>query len=147
SMLNRRTDPHAPQADAASAGGADVLAEVDPSVLDIAALRRLAELDPTGANRLLQRRFQAFESSVQRMMPQLHAALGAGDLGGVRHVAHTLKSSSASIGAIKLSQLCAEIETMVRLESVDGLPGRIAEMDLETTVVLQALRPLGGTAT
>ena len=146
-MLTRRPNPQAPQADAGSAGADDLLADVDPTVLEVEALRRLAELDPTGANRLLQRVFQAFESSAQRMLPQVHAALGAGDLAGVRHVAHTLKSSSASIGAIKLSRLCAEIETMVRLETVDGLPGRIAEMDRETTAVLQALRRISSAAT
>ena len=146
-MLTRRHNPRAPQAEAASADEADALARVDPAVLDVDALRRLAELDPTGASRLLQRVFGAFESSAQRMIPQLYAALGAGDLPGVRHVAHTLKSSSASIGAIKLSRLCAEIETMVRLETVDGLPGRIAEMDHETTAVLQELRRISGAAT
>ena len=146
-MLNRRFDPHAPAADAASAGAADVLGDLDPAVIDADALRRLAELDPTGANRLLQRVFQAFESSVLRMLPQLQSALDSGDMPGVRHVAHTLKSSSASMGAIKLSRLCAEIETMVRVEKVDGLPERIAEMDREATVVLQALRRLGTAAT
>ena len=146
-MLTRRRDPQAPQADAASAGSSDLLGEVDAAVLDVEALRRLSELDPTGANRLLQRVFQAFESSAQRMLPQLHAALAGSDLGGIRHVAHTLKSSSASIGAIKLSRLCAEIETMVRLETVDGLSGRIDEMDRETMVVLQALRRLSSAAT
>ena len=146
-MLTRPPVPQAPQADAASAGAADFLGDVDPAVIDIDALRRLAELDPTGANRLLQRVFQAFESSALRMLPQAQAALASGDLAGVRHVAHTLKSSSASIGAIKLSRLCAEIETMVRLETVDGLPARVAEMDRETTAVLQALRRISGAAT
>ena len=146
-MLNRRRDPQASPADAASAGAADLFAGVDAAVIDVDALRRLAELDPTGANRLLQRVFQAFESSAQRLLPQVHTALASGDLAGVRHVAHTLKSSSASIGAIKLSRLCAEIESMVRLETVDGLPGRIADMDRETTVVLQALRRISGAAT
>jgi hypothetical protein len=36
---------------------------------------------------------------------------------------------------------------MVRLETVDGLPARVAEMDRETTAVLQALRRLSGAAT
>ena len=85
-----------------------------PAVLDATALMRLQELDPSGANKLLERVFKAFESSVQRLAPQLATAREAGDLAGIRHVAHTLKSSSASIGALRLSQLCAEVESASR---------------------------------
>jgi HPt (histidine-containing phosphotransfer) domain-containing protein len=115
--------------------------------LDAEALGRLRELDPTGANRLLERVFQAFESSASRLMPQLREAHRAGDHAGVRHVVHTLKSSSASIGAIKLSQICAEIETMIRLEALDGLAARLDLMDRETAVVLQALKKVPGVPT
>ena len=120
---------------------ADAAAELDEE-----ALRRLRELDPTGANHLLERVFQAFETSAHRLMPQMHEAHLAGDHAGVRHVVHTLKSSSASIGAIKLSQVCAEIETMIRLDTLDGLPTRLAEMDRETASVLQALKRVPGVA-
>lgn len=150
-MLIRRSPGcwQSPVADAAggarSAPSAASLVDIPP-VLDPAALERLAELDPTGKNRLIERVFHAFESSTQRLMPQLHEAQHAGDHATVRHVAHTLKSSSASIGAIKLSQLCAEIEAMIRLDSVDELPDRIDRMDGETALVLQALRRHPGVA-
>ena len=117
------------------------------SELDAGALQRLRELDPTGANRLLERVFQAFEASAARLLPQMHEAHRAGDHAGVRHVVHTLKSSSASIGAIKLSQLCAEIEAMIRLETLDGLAARIDLMDRETAVVLKALKNVPGLST
>lgn len=114
------------------------------AVLDDEALRRLAELDPTGANHLLERVFRAFEASTLRLIPQLNDAHRTGDRAGVRHVAHTLKSSSASIGAIKLAQLCAEIETMIRLDTLDGLTSHIEQMIRETSHVIQALRQMPG---
>ena len=117
------------------------------SVLDVEALQRLSELDPTGANRLLERVFQAFETSALRLLPQMHEAFLAADHPGVRHVVHTLKSSSASIGAVQLSHLCAEIETMIRLETYDGLADRIGRMDCETNAVLQALKQIRGVET
>ena len=135
-LIRRWSRVAAPVADAASAGA------LPPSVLDGDALQRLRELDPSGKSRLLARVAQAFETSLERLMPELRSAWQAGDLQGVRHVAHTLKSSSASIGAIKLSSLCAEIESMIRLESRDGLAARVESMDRETVVVLQALRHL-----
>jgi HPt (histidine-containing phosphotransfer) domain-containing protein len=99
-------------------------------VLDASALQRLAELDPGGTNRLLERVLSAFQTSVARLRPQADAARRAGHRDGLRLVAHTLKSSSASIGALQLSQLCARIEAIVRandgadlepdLEALDG---------------------------
>jgi len=136
-LIRRHRHPAAPLADAASAGPAPA-----PAVLDGDALQRLRDLDPSGQSRLLARVAHAFETSIDRLMPDLRTAWQAGDLEGVRHVAHTLKSSSASIGAIKLSTLCAEIESMIRLESRDGLAVRVESMDREAAIVLQALRHL-----
>jgi PAS domain S-box-containing protein len=113
-----------------------------PSVLDEEALARLRELDPRGENRLLERVLKAFETSVARLLPQLQDSRRLGDRAGIRHVAHTLKSSSASIGAIKLSQQCADIETMIRLEKIEDLDVRVDAMCAEVEIVLQALRNL-----
>jgi HPt (histidine-containing phosphotransfer) domain-containing protein len=137
-MLSR----HAPRSPVQAAHTDGVTAGVAPTVLDGAALARLRELDPTGQSRLLARVAQAFRSSVERLMPDLRTAWQAGELETVRHVAHTLKSSSASIGAVKLSGLCAEIESMIRLESRDGLAWRVEAMERESAAVLQALGPL-----
>ncbi len=111
-------------------------------VLDEEALARLRELDPKGENRLLERVLKAFETSVARLLPQLQDSRRLGDRAGIRHVAHTLKSSSASIGAVKLSQLCADIETMIRLEKIEDLDARVDAMAAEVEVVLQVLRGL-----
>jgi HPt (histidine-containing phosphotransfer) domain-containing protein len=111
-------------------------------VLDAGALARLRELDPVGANHLLQRVLTAFQSSVARLVPQAREACAAGDLGGVRHVAHTLKSSSASIGATALAQMCGEIESMIRLDQADTLGPRVEAMCAEIDTVLHALQQL-----
>lgn len=92
------------------------------AVLDAQALQRLRDLDPNGSNKLLERVVQAFSKSLDRLLPELEQARAAGlDLAVVRHVSHTLKSSSASLGALELSQRCAEIETMARNGQTEGL--------------------------
>jgi len=101
------------------------------SVLDEEALRRLSELDPTGANHLLERVFQAFEASALRLLPQMHEALRKADYPGVRHVVHTLKSSSASIGALALSGLCADIERLLRSGDSAGAVPVIEQFHVE----------------
>lgn len=113
-------------------------------VLDEEALQRLRELDPGGRNRLLERVLRAFEASIVRLGPQLAEARQRNDMQGIRHVAHTLKSSSASIGALGLSRLCAEIEAVVRQEAPEGLAALLDDVDRELAVVLQAVQPLRG---
>ncbi len=114
-------------------------------VLDEQALERLRELDPGDRNRLLERVLRAFEVSVLRLSPQLAEARQRDDMQGIRHVVHTLKSSSASIGALRLSRLCAEIEAAVRQEVPVGLSPLLDDVDRELAVVLQALQPMRGT--
>ncbi len=120
---------------------ADSVGESD-LLLDQSALDRLRELDPRGENQLLQRVIGAFQSSVARLVPQLEDARRAGDLNGVRHVAHTFKSSSASVGATQLSQRCTELETLIRLDQVDNLDQRVEDLCKELSLVTKALQTL-----
>ncbi|HSV71039.1 MAG TPA: response regulator [Methylibium sp.] len=112
------------------------------SPLDIAALQRLLDLDPGGVNRLLERVVQAFDTSIARLMPQLDTSMALGDMDGVRSVAHTLKSSMASIGALKLSALCADIERMIRSGETQGLSALVDTMHADLGAVSDSLRAL-----
>ena len=148
-MLTKRLRLQAPASDTGPTPGAGPVpapdwpaGDAESSVLDAAALARLRELDPSGENQLIARVAKAFETSAARLMPQLQDARRAGDVAGVRHVTHTLKSSSASIGAVKLSQLCADIESRIRTETIENLGPRLDSMCSEMEIVLQALKRL-----
>lgn len=121
----------------APAGEWGAVAELDPQ-----ALMRLRELDPSGASKLVQRVVQAFNGSTARLVLQLQAARAGPDMAAVRHVAHTLKSSSSSVGAVKLSRLCAEMEAMARDGQSDGIDETIAALCIEISAVLEALKCL-----
>jgi signal transduction histidine kinase/DNA-binding response OmpR family regulator len=152
-MLTKRLTPNAPaSADspppgdagepAPSAAAPRAMPGAVTAVLDPAALARLRELDPQGQNQLMARVAKAFETSAGRLVPQLQDASRAGDANGVRQVAHTLKSSSASIGAMKLSQMCADVELMIRTDRLENLGARVESMCAEIEIVLQALKGL-----
>ena len=113
-----------------------------PSGLDREALARLGELDPKGENKLLERVLRAFQTSAARLMPQLEAARLSGDRATVRLVAHTLKSSSASIGALALSQLCAQIEALIRAESAVELDPLLQTLRSTLDAALGAIQRL-----
>jgi HPt (histidine-containing phosphotransfer) domain-containing protein len=112
------------------------------SVLDEASLQRLHDLDPQGANRVVERVLQAFEASLTRLLPQSQQALQQGDHESLRHVVHTLKSSSASVGALQLSQYCSDIENRLRLQQADGLAQQLVALNAEGERVLVAVRRL-----
>ncbi len=137
--LFTRSRPQAPMADAAGSH-TGALAAPATATLDPQALQRLRELDPTGASQLIERVGKAFNTSVARLVPQLRAAQAAADAAGIRHVAHTLKSSSASIGAVKLSRLCAEMEAMARQGETEGMHEQISALCIEIDAVLDALK-------
>jgi HPt (histidine-containing phosphotransfer) domain-containing protein len=131
-----RTSFAAPVAGAPPAGGA-----VGAAVLDADALARLRALDPRGDNRLMQRVLEAFDSSAARLVAQLDAALAQDpiDTVAVRHVVHTMKSASASIGALALSRRCAAME----IEARDGRTATLADdadaLRAELAAVLKVL--------
>ena len=147
-LLKQHLRPHAPAEFRQSTGAplpepsTDAVPAGPASVLDPVALARLTELDPTGANRLLARVLQAFQTSVARLRPQADAARISGDQAALRLVAHTLKSSSASIGAMHLSQLCAQIEAMIRGGSVDDLDAQLDALGAALDQVLTAIEQL-----
>jgi CheY-like chemotaxis protein/HPt (histidine-containing phosphotransfer) domain-containing protein len=153
-MLTKRLTPHAaaegvvPSAQPEPAEPAEPVVPVEPaapqapSVLDADALARLKDLDPTGENQLLARIVKAFQTSAARLMPQLREGRDSGDSHAVHHVAHTLKSSSASIGALKLSQICADIEARIRTDTVENLDPRLDSLCTEMEIVLEALKRL-----
>lgn len=146
-LLKQHLRRHAPDESQESgapmreSAAASTPAEAMP-VLDPVALARLKELDPTGANHLLARVLRAFQTSVARLRPQADAARLSGDQAGLRLVAHTLKSSSASIGAMHLSQLCAQIETTIRTASGEDLDAQLDALGAELDAVLAAIEKL-----
>ncbi|MEX8495083.1 response regulator, partial [Sphaerotilus sp.] len=83
-------------------------------LLDATAMQRLHDLDPSGQNQLVRRVMQAFDASISRLSPMLDAGPLGLDLASVLHVAHTLRSSSSSLGALHLSALCADLEQVLR---------------------------------
>ncbi len=125
-----------------SVDNAPVSTVAQQGVLNPEAIQRLRELDPTGESQLLTRVFQAFETSLNRLLPQLEQARGTADAASVRLVAHTLKSSSATIGALQLSRVCAEVEAMAQELRLDAATSGIELILSEAQAVRIALRNL-----
>ncbi|WP_162910937.1 Hpt domain-containing protein [Azohydromonas sediminis] len=133
-----RPDDRVPDAPPPAAGASAALLPV----LDAASVQRLRELDPDGRNGLIARILDTFVESLVRHAREFAQARAAGDHDALRRVAHTLKSSSASVGALDLSRTCADVERRVREGDVAALD---APLDL-LAAHLQRLLVLAGRA-
>lgn len=74
---------------------------------------------------------------------ELEAAIAAGNAAALVRPAHTLKSSSASVGAMRLSALGRTIEEESRAGSLDGLAERVAEVRPTWDQTIAAMRAEG----
>jgi HPt (histidine-containing phosphotransfer) domain-containing protein len=132
-----RCNPHprwpAAQAEAAAGAGGGW------DVLDAVALNRLRELDPGDRTGLLNRVLRTYTQSLDRLLTQWHAACAAADTDAMRNLAHTLKSSSASVGALGLSALCADVEARLRDGRLDGIEAQFDALAAEAARILSGL--------
>jgi PAS domain S-box-containing protein len=100
------------------ADSAALEAPVARAALDQAAIEQIRVMERRGAARLLERLVAAYVESATRLVADAERALEQDDAGALRHAVHTLKSSSANLGATELARLCAETEQLARAGNV-----------------------------
>jgi HPt (histidine-containing phosphotransfer) domain-containing protein len=110
--------------------------------LDAVALSRLRELDPDGRNGVVRRVLATFETSVARTLDQLEADARNIDAAGLASIAHMLKSSSASVGALRLSAACEQIERAARDAAGPAAREDVERLLAEGRAALAAVRAM-----
>ena len=86
-------------------------------VLNIEILKGIVGDDPSSLREVLI----DFDQSVLGAIEDLHASSIAGDLEAIGMIAHRLKSSSRTVGALLVGDLCAGLENSCRLADKDGV--------------------------
>jgi CheY-like chemotaxis protein/HPt (histidine-containing phosphotransfer) domain-containing protein len=81
-------------------------------VIDPKALQTLRELQRPGRPDLLTRVIDLFALDAPRLLSAMRNAVAQSDAEALRHAAHTLKSTSANVGATMLAVNCREIEQL-----------------------------------
>jgi len=115
----------------------------DPTtVLDAAALARLAELDPQGSAGLVKRVLATYANALERSRQELLLVRQPLQHEPLRQLAHTLKSSSASVGALALSALCAQVEHSVRSQQPGDIGTLLDAMQAEMQRVAGAVQAM-----
>jgi len=96
------------------------------SAINIGFLDQLRALDPAGGMGLTRKILQVYLDSSGNLIAQIEQAIAAGDGETVRRAAHSLKSSSANVGAETLSGCFKQLESM-------GRDGKLAKASTEFT--------------
>jgi PAS domain S-box-containing protein len=136
-------DAAVPAASPATAG-APVVAPTNAArpALDAAVIEQIRAMERRGAHRLLERLVETYVTTAARLVAQAAWALKSGDAPALQHAAHTLKSSSANVGALGLAQRFGALERHARSGALDAARGdwALAEQEYERVVTaLQAL--------
>ena len=107
--------------------------------LELGALDEIRAVEAGGSRGLLDRMIQGYLRSLPRLLATLGDAIDQGDEVAMRVSAHTLKSSSASLGAKRLASLFERLEIMARKQSVAGADELLAAVEPELDKVKKAL--------
>ena len=89
------------------------------SVIDHNVLDQIRAIDESGAGGLLGRIIDMYLDESARMLAQMAEAIEAKDAKMLYQLAHTLKSTSANVGATKVSDVSTRLEDCGRSGELD----------------------------
>jgi len=113
-----------------------VVSDGDSAVLDTAALERLRATLGSGFAELLS----TFVEDSEELVKTMRRALGEHRTDTLRRAAHSLKSNAAGFGAVTLSSLAKDLETLAKSGSLDGAASCLERLASECERVTQMLR-------
>jgi HPt (histidine-containing phosphotransfer) domain-containing protein len=119
-----------------------VTSYADVPLLDMTVVSEL--LESTGGDEVFLRDLvSTYVDEALGLLGGMRDAVAADDPAAIVRPAHTLKSSSAAVGAMRLSSICRDIEAAGRDGRADGLANGVDEANAAWMETLPALRAAG----
>ncbi len=113
--------------------------EMNTPPIDKNVLNALRELQIAGKPNVLVRIVNAYLEGSESLVAKLPEALAAGYFDVVKKTAHSLKSSSANVGALNLSGLSKELEMLDNNKTFDNATDLVSAIESEFVRVKVAL--------
>jgi HPt (histidine-containing phosphotransfer) domain-containing protein len=110
-----------------------------PSI-DPDAISNLRELNPGDGGEFLREIIAIYLEDTPKRLADLRTHLKSGDVGGFTRAAHTIKGSSANVGAQVLKGIAERLEGQSRRDGLGLVEGMIAESEAEFARVTAELR-------
>ncbi|MEP6608624.1 MAG: response regulator [Burkholderiaceae bacterium] len=117
-------------------------ADGEDQVLDMTVIDRIRQMEQRGAARLLQRLVDTYAVTATRLMADAERALAREDAAALLQAVHTLKSSSANLGATPLSRRFAALEVHAREQKMAAAQREWIDTRQDYERALQALQGL-----
>jgi CheY-like chemotaxis protein len=109
------------------------------AVIDRAALDNIRALQKDGMRDLTTKVIDKYLSHAPKLLGSLRQAAAEGNAPAVQQAAHSLKSSSANLGATELAAQCKTLELDARLNKVVPSQAQLQELETEFLAVRHAL--------
>lgn len=109
-------------------------------VIDWSVLDDLKELQMPGRPDIRRTLMQTYLESIPALMANARAAIVSSDGKALRNSAHSMKSSSLSIGAVLFGKTCAELEQLGKSNTLEDTPAILNRAENELDVTFAALR-------
>jgi len=117
----------------------DLQHQVDESVLDLRALQAIREMGGEDGDFILNNIIQMYLETTPPDLQQIETAIATGNPDSLRRAAHSLGSSSATLGAINFAKLCKELENLARSGSIITAENLFLPLQTEYETVKRAL--------
>ena len=142
-MANPKTalETHTELVEQEGSGNPSVAAE-NVSVIDAAPLDAIRAVQPPGGESLLGRIIALYIEESARLKAQIAVGIERGDGNLVRESAHSLKSSSANVGATRVAGLSRDLETRGRAGDLEEADMLFAQLDGELDYAVAELKTL-----
>jgi len=111
----------------------------DSSPIDLKVLSELRELQVKGQPDIMTRVVEAYLQGANSFMAELKEISVSADTEKTQYIAHSLKSSSANVGAMRLAQLSKELEARCKNGAKGEIDSLIEEIQAEFVAVENVL--------
>lgn len=118
---------------------ADPAPSARSALLDPQALQALRALRRKNGPDVLRNVIEAYLTDSPGILASMSRAVALADAGAIRRAAHSLKSSSAFVGAVNLSEQCKVLETKARENQLDDATKHLSAIEIELEIVKRAL--------
>lgn len=109
------------------------------SILKSKALDNIRAMQKPGAPSILNKVIQIYLDNSPDLVTSIHSAIADNDATTLNESAHSLKSSSANLGAMQLAALSRELETLGDDNDLASAQELLAQLDSEFDIVCSAL--------
>ena len=109
---------------------ASIVATVD-DIIDPGAIELLRQIQQPGGPNVIAMVVDSYCTDAPKLIERVRTGLQSNDVQALTRAAHSLKSSSASLGAKRVASLAKEIEMLSRANELTPIDALIEEVEAE----------------